>query len=129
MTEAILKRKLVKALHTAMPEIITFRHEDKTLKAIPDLSATTRGRTWWVEVKFSKKGRKRSKLSATQAAVGQRLTLETEARAIVVDFFENKHGKQTEVRDFAGTIYRQMPGHDVGFVADVLAGNWNTGML
>jgi hypothetical protein len=51
MTEAKLKGKLMEKIHAKHPEWVAFRHEDKSLSGVPDLSITARWKTVWIEVK------------------------------------------------------------------------------
>lgn len=66
MNEATIKRGLVKTLRADLPGCVVFRHEDRFTGGVPDLSLTWSGHTVWIEVKYSRPGRK-SKLSPLQA--------------------------------------------------------------
>jgi len=72
VNEAALKRKLVDAIKVEMPGAVIFRHEDRFTAGIPDLSVTYSDRTVWIEVKYSRPG-KRAKISGAQRLILSRL--------------------------------------------------------
>lgn len=51
-TEANVKSTLVRAMRDVMQGAVIFRHEDRHLFGVPDISCTWAGRTTWWEVKF-----------------------------------------------------------------------------
>jgi hypothetical protein len=69
MTEATLVGALIGALKKEMPGCCVLKHNDGSTAGIPDLSVTYRGRTAWIEVKFTRPG------SPGRISELQRLTL------------------------------------------------------
>lgn len=65
MNEGDLKTALKKALRTVMPGAVVWSHTGVFTSGVPDLSCTW-GTTSWVEVKYSRAG-KRSRPTALQA--------------------------------------------------------------
>ena len=52
-TEASLKQALTKKMREVMPGAVIFRHEDKHIFGVPDISCTWGGMTSWWEVKYA----------------------------------------------------------------------------
>jgi hypothetical protein len=93
VNEATLKRDLVAAIRAAMPGAVIFRHEDRFTAGVPDLSVTWRGTTSWVEVKYSRRGR-RSRPTALQARALRRLAA-AGAPAYLLEYREEGGGRIT----------------------------------
>ena len=53
VTEATLKRELMRSLQTLLPDAVALRHEDRFISGIPDLSITFQGKTSWWECKYA----------------------------------------------------------------------------
>jgi hypothetical protein len=56
MNEATLKSALVKLVRYEHPDWLVFRHEDKFMSGLPDISVTGGMATSWWEVKFIRDG-------------------------------------------------------------------------
>lgn len=54
MTEAQATQKLLAEIKKRHPRAVVFKHCDRFTKAIPDISITVAGRTFWLEVKLLK---------------------------------------------------------------------------
>jgi len=53
VNEQTLKRGLMRELHTALPEAVAIRHEDRYTHGIPDLSVSLGQKTSWWEIKLA----------------------------------------------------------------------------
>ena len=53
VTEATVRRSLMKTFKTSCPTAVTIRHEDLFTKGIPDLSVSYDGKTSWWEIKYA----------------------------------------------------------------------------
>ncbi len=99
MTEADLKRRLVRALKSTMPGAVVFRHEDQFTAGIPDISVTWAGITTWWEVKYSPIGRS-SKPTQLQGYTLDQLSRQSTAGLIT--YAETKRcGKYVLIHDYA----------------------------
>ena len=99
MNEATLKRNLVKAIKSAMPGAVVFRHEDQFTAGIPDISVTWAGITTWWEVKYSPIGRSSKPTKLQDYPLDQ---LSRQSTAGLITYAETKrHGKAVIFRDYA----------------------------
>jgi hypothetical protein len=53
VTEATVRRALLRQLQTDLPDALPLRHEDQFTKGIPDLSISYAGHTSWWECKYA----------------------------------------------------------------------------
>lgn len=91
MNEAYLKTRLKKALLQAMPGAVVFSHTGAFHSGIPDLSCTWNGVTSWIEVKYSRGGR-RSKATELQIQTLIELS-KTGAPAFLLTYEEGFKGR------------------------------------
>jgi hypothetical protein len=92
VTEATLKSALVTLVRKAFPGYVIFRHEDRHLFGVPDLSVTGNGVTSWWEGKHANPN---FKSQGIQELTMLRLANHSHARYIIWD--ENSGSKRTLV--------------------------------
>lgn len=90
MTEANLKSALVVLLRKAFPGYVIFRHEDRHLFGVPDLSVTGNGITSWWEGKHANP---KFQSQGIQELTMLRLAKQSHARYIIWD--EGEGAKRT----------------------------------
>lgn len=117
MNEAYLKQRLVKAIKEKMPGAVVVRHEDQFTAGIPDISITWAGVTSWVEVKYSRAGR-RARVTPLQRAALDRL-FAAGAPAYLLEYREVRTAKSAEL-DRVNTGVEVFAGFDHRGIAEAL---------
>lgn len=113
MTEAELKRELVKLLRATYPNYVIWRIEDGTTSGIPDITINGRKRTSYWEVKYANPD---FKVKGIQKETIRKLSREGFAFYIV--YYESLLGRRTYIIDPADidkeitSWERSVPGFD-----------------
>jgi len=120
MTEATLKRALVKAIKDELQGAVVYRHEDAFSAGRPDISVTWEGVTSWWEVKYEPLGRT-SRPTKLQAHEVERLGRQTVAGFVIYRDRVREGGKRAYVATWEQE--ESFPGYDHIGVANAIRGH------